>query len=323
MATINSGNINGVSPAKRGLPRTALWRMLAVVCTAAFVLAGCHSGDNEDHTSDTSSNNTHLIRMGFVPGPYRQEFEEGVAPQLKKEGYTIQYKEFADGIACNDALAHGEIDANIMQHPTYLASTNAQNGTHLQAIVEVPTPPMGLFSQKHPVPQGADNSSEKRKLTPPQNARVAVPDTAVNLLRVLRILHRIGWIDYNEQAKPDSISPRDVTANPYHLQFVQLDASQGPRALPDVDYAAIQGNFVISAGLKLSDALALEQRDPAFINVVVVNQPSLHKPFAKAIIDAYHSPFFKQKIEANPEFKGYMPPDYFTQSSDDGASSSH
>ncbi|MGJ8526494.1 hypothetical protein LMG33818_002245 [Halomonadaceae bacterium LMG 33818] len=317
MTTIKSSNLDGLSSAKKGLLRPALWRTIATVCTVAFVLAGCHSGDHEGHSNDTSSNNTHLIRMGFVPGPYRQEFEEGIAPQLKKEGYTIRYQEFADGIACNDALAHGEIDANIMQHPTYLASTNAQNGTHLKAIVEVPTPPMGLFSQKHPGPQNADGSPKKGVLTPPQNAQIAVPDTAVNLLRALRILHRIGWIDYNKQAKPDSISPRDVTANPYHLKFVQLDASQGPRALPDVDYAAIQGNFVISAGLKLSSALALEQRDPAFINVVAVNQPSLHKPFVKAIVDAYHSPFFKQKIEANPEFKGYIPPQYFSATSHD------
>nr|WP_051453898.1 MetQ/NlpA family ABC transporter substrate-binding protein [Paraburkholderia caribensis] len=38
-----------------------------------------------------------------------------------------------------------------------------------------------------------------------------------------------------------------------------LESAQSPRALEDVDSAAIQGNFAIASGHRLADALALEQ----------------------------------------------------------------
>lgn len=36
-----------------------------------------------------------------------------------------------------------------MQHEVYLKSYNERNGTDLVGVVQVPTPPMGLYSKKH------------------------------------------------------------------------------------------------------------------------------------------------------------------------------
>jgi|GEM_PF-6479475 len=44
-----------------------------------------------------------VIRIGFNPGPYKEQFEQGVAPWLIKQGYKIEYKDFSDGIQVNDA----------------------------------------------------------------------------------------------------------------------------------------------------------------------------------------------------------------------------
>ena len=43
-----------------------------------------------------------------------------------------------------------EIDANVMQHTIFLNSYNERQQTDLVGIVHVPTPPMGLYSKKHP-----------------------------------------------------------------------------------------------------------------------------------------------------------------------------
>ncbi|MED6101832.1 MetQ/NlpA family ABC transporter substrate-binding protein, partial [Klebsiella pneumoniae] len=68
-------------------------------------------------TSFYAAADAHLIRVGFNPGPYKEQFEKGVAPYLLSKGYKIEYKDFSDGIQVNDAVARGDIEANIMQHP--------------------------------------------------------------------------------------------------------------------------------------------------------------------------------------------------------------
>ena len=99
-------------------------------------------------TSFYAAADAHLIRVGFNPGPYKEQFEKGVAPYLLSKGYKIEYKDFSDGIQVNDAVARGDIEANIMQHPVYLKAINERLGIDNVGIVQVPTPPMGLYGGK-------------------------------------------------------------------------------------------------------------------------------------------------------------------------------
>ena len=45
-------------------------------------------------TSFYAAADEHLIRVGFNPGPYKEQFEKGVAPYLLSKGYKIEYKDF-------------------------------------------------------------------------------------------------------------------------------------------------------------------------------------------------------------------------------------
>jgi NlpA lipoprotein len=45
-----------------------------------------------------------------------------------------------------------------------------------------------------------------------------------------------------------------------------LESAQAPRALDEVDFAAIQGNFAIYSGLKPTNAFALEKMATPYIN---------------------------------------------------------
>ena len=53
------------------------------------------------------------LRVGFMPGPYRDAFTNGIEPQLKKLGYTVKYVEFSQGVQPNDAVERGQIDADL------------------------------------------------------------------------------------------------------------------------------------------------------------------------------------------------------------------
>ncbi len=246
--------------------------------------------------ADTS----HELRIGFVPGPYADEFKLGVEPQLRQKGYSIKYIEFSTGLEANQAVYKGDIAADVMQHSVYLKSYNDRNGTDLVGVVQVPTPPMGLYSKKHHALTDVKAGST-----------VAVPNDPVNLERALKILQSIGWIKIKPNANPVDVTEQDVIANPAGIKIVPLESAQAPRALDDVDFSAIQGNFAIFSGYKLTDALALEQMTPPYINQVAVRAGNKAAPATVAIVDAYQSKSFQQAILGSHFYDGFRLPEYF------------
>jgi D-methionine transport system substrate-binding protein len=240
------------------------------------------------------------LKVGFMPGPYRDAFAKGIAPQLEKKGYTIQYVEFSQGVQPNDAVERGQIDANIFQHTIYLEANNKSQQFDLVPIVHVPTPPMGLYSKRW-----------KTLAEVPEGATVTIPQDPVNAARALRILSAAGWVTIKPGVDAINISERDLSANPKKLKIVPLDAAQAPRSLDDVDLSAIQGNFAIACGLKLTESLKLEDMTLPYVNVVAVKRGNKDATFAQDIVAAYKSPEFRKFFEANPVWKGYRLPDYF------------
>ncbi|MBB3001787.1 D-methionine transport system substrate-binding protein [Paraburkholderia tropica] len=249
------------------------------------------------HAADTAPR---VLRVGFVPGPYADEFREGVEPQLKRKGYTVQYVNFSTGLEANQAVWHDEIAADVMQHSVYLKAYNDRNGTDLVGVVQVPTPPMGLYSTRHHA-----LSDVKR------GATVAVPNDPVNLERALKILQAVGWVRIRENPNPVDVSEHDVIANPAGIRIVPLDTAQAPRALEDVDFAAIQGNFAISSGHKLTEALALENMQSPYVNQVVVKASNRNSQATADIVAAYRADAFRTAILRNATYQGYRLPDYF------------
>ncbi len=239
------------------------------------------------------------IKVGFVPGPYVDGFKAGVEPELKKKGYTVRYFEFSTGLEANTAVFKNDIDANVMQHTVFLNSYNDRQNTDLAGIVQVPTPPMGLYSKKH---------AKGEAIKP--GTSVAVPNDPVNLQRALWILRDLGWIEIKD-SKPMDVTELDVIKNPSGIRIVPLENAQAPRVLPDVDYAAIQGNFAIYSGLKLTDAIALEKMGPPYVNVVAVRKGNADAEWAKDIVAAYRSEGFKTAIRSDKFHEGFTLPDYF------------
>jgi len=240
------------------------------------------------------------IRIGFNPGPYKEQFQKGVEPYLVKKGYKVEYKDFSDGVQVNDAVSRGNIDANIMQHPVYMQSVNERLGINNIGIVQVPTPPMGLYSEKI-----------KTLETPKPGTVISVPNQAPNEYRAALVLQDLGWIKLRPDSDPATFSQKFISENPYKIVFKEMDNAQQVRALPDVDFGLIQGNFAVSSGMKLSSALQLEKPTDKFINVVTIAGKNKDAEFAKDIVDGYHSDDFKNYIRTHQQYDGYMLPEYF------------
>jgi D-methionine transport system substrate-binding protein len=265
-------------------------RFLLSAFLAIGALAGAHSYAAEPSKPE--------LKVGFVPGPYIDEFKVGVRPELEKKGYRIRYFEFSTGLEANNAVFKGEIDADVMQHTVFLNSYNERQNTDLVGIVHVPTPPMGLYSKKH-----APGTPIKPGST------VAVPNDPVNLQRALWILRDLGLVEIRD-SKPVDVSELDVIKNPGGIKIVPLEAAQAPRALDDVDFAAIQGNFAIYSGLKLTNAFALEKMTTPYINVVAVKRGNAESAWAQDIVAGYKSETFKTAIRSDRFYDGFTLPDY-------------
>ncbi|MCU1438649.1 MAG: lipoprotein [Naasia sp.] len=270
--------------------------------TAALLLAvtACGGGGAAQSTESGPAAAKTDITVGFNPGPYSEMFQDGIVPLLEAEGYSVESQEFTDGIVVNVAVSTGEIDANIMQHPVYLDFINAQEGISNAALVQVPTPRMALFG-------GKSSSVDDVK----DGATVSVPNSPSNLYRGLLILRDLGWIDFEDVDDPNTADISIITDNPHNLDIVAIENAQQVPALQDVDYATIQGNFIVAGGLDHDDALAVEDQPLQFSNVVAVREEDVESDWAQAIKAAYESDEFIDYVESDPQYDGYNLPAWF------------
>ncbi|MET0672591.1 MAG: MetQ/NlpA family ABC transporter substrate-binding protein [Microbacterium pygmaeum] len=267
----------------------------------ALILTACSGGTATPAASeDAAAPEPTSIKIGFNPGPYLEMFQDGIQPVLEEEGYTVETVDFTDGIVVNVAVSTGEIDANIMQHPVYMDFVNAQEGIDNAALVQIPTPNMALFGGKlSSLDDVADGST------------VTVPNAPSNLYRALLVLRDIGWVDFDDVDDPNTADLSIITDNPKNLNITPIENAQQVPALQDVDYAVIQGNFIVAGGLDYDDALAVEDQPIEFSNIVAVRAEDVDTDWAQAIKAAYESPEFIDYITSNPQYGGYNLPAWF------------
>ncbi|SDH14667.1 MetQ/NlpA family ABC transporter substrate-binding protein [Microbacterium pygmaeum] len=283
--------------------RTSRKALLGTAAAAiALILTACSGGGTASPAAseDGAGPEPTSIKIGFNPGPYLEMFQDGIRPVLEEEGYAVETVDFTDGIVVNVAVSTGEIDANIMQHPVYMDFVNAQEGIDNAALVQVPTPNMALFGGKlSSLDDVADGST------------VTVPNAPSNLYRALLVLRDIGWVDFDDVDDPNTADLSIITDNPKNLNITPIENAQQVPALQDVDYAVIQGNFIVAGGLDYDDALAVEDQPIEFSNIVAIRAEDVETDWAQAIKAAYESPEFIDYITSDPQYGGYNLPAWF------------
>ena len=112
---------------------------------------------------------------------------------------------------------------------------------------------------------------------------IAVPNDPTNEGRALLLLQAYGLITVDENAGITA-TVADITENPLNIEFVEVEAALVPNALPDVDYAAINGNYALAA--ELPAALLYENAASPDVNVVSVNEADKDSDKAKVLAAA-------------------------------------
>jgi len=203
-----------------------------------------------------------------------------------KEADIVVYNEY---VQPNIAVDTGELDANFFQHYPYLESFNEERGTKVVSAGVTHYEPFGIYAGK--VSSLADLKD---------GAKIAVPNDVTNEARALQLLAAQGLIKIKDGAGLTA-TKNDIVENPKNIELLEVEAAQVPRSLKDVDVAVINGNYAIEAGLKVKDALAVEDASSeaanTYANIIAVKEGNEKSEAILALLDAIHSPEVKKFIE--------------------------
>lgn len=250
---------------------------LALTLVLALGLTACGGG------SDSKT-----IKVGATPAPHA-EILEVVQDILAKDGYTLEIVEYDDYVTPNTSLEDGSLDANYFQHITYMNEFNVEHGTHLVSAASIHYEPFGLYAGK---------CASLAELA--DGAQIAVPNDGTNEARALLLLEQEGLIKLKDGVGL-SATKSDVAENPHNYDIVELEARLLSTTLKDVDVAVINGNYAIDAGLKVSDALAVEANDgaaaEAYVNVLAVKEGNENNAAIQALVKALQSDEVRTFIE--------------------------
>ena len=232
------------------------------------------------------------LKVGASVTPHA-EILNAVKDELKAAGYDLEVVEFTDYVLPNTALEQGDLDANYFQHTPYLENFNEENGTHLVAVGKVHYEPFGIYAGK-----AADLSAI------PDGGSIAIPNDGTNEARALLLLEAQGLIKLKEGIT-FTATVLDIAENPRNLSIKEIEAAQLARSLQDVDAAVINGNYAIQAGLKVKDALAIEDKDSiaadTYANVLVVKEGHENDDGTKALLAALQSDTARKFMEEKYE----------------------
>jgi D-methionine transport system substrate-binding protein len=270
------------------LPQTLVKLLLAATTGAALVMStGACAQDKP-------------IKVGVIAGPDSQTWQVVKKVAKRKEGLDIEVVEFNDYVQPNAALDAGDLDANAFQHQPYLDSQIRQRGYKIVNVGLTYISPLGIYAKKL-----------KSLKDLPQGAKVSLPNDPSNENRALLLLQTQGVIKLKAGAGANgsNATPLDIESNPKKIKLVELDAAQLPRSLDDVDAAAINTNYALSAGLQpVKDAIAREDVHSPYANLIAVRTQDKNKPWVKKLVAAYQSPEVRQFIDK--EFKGAVVPSF-------------
>ena len=235
------------------------------------------------------------LKLGVMGGD-EEEIAEVAQKVAAREGLEIKIVTFSDYTIPNEALEHGDLDANAFQHKPYLDAQIAARGYHIVPIGFTIVEPIGFYSSKH-------KSFDQL----PEGAQIGIPNDPSNGGRALNLLAAHGLIKLKSGV---GLNPTvlDIVENPKKVSIKEVDAAQLSKYLPDLDGAIINTNYAIGAGLDpKKDALIQESRTGnPYGNFIAVRAVDRDKPVFKKLVSAYQSKEVSDFLQT--KFKGAILP---------------
>lgn len=284
---------------------SALRQLIAIAVAAALVIVAVVFWNlgRLSVTSESSgaSGPKQTVTVGIV-GNSDEEVWKAVQSELDREnaGIEVKLRVFQDAIYANQALANGELDLTACQHYAFLEQEEKQHDYDFTVIGDGFITPMNLYSKRY------HSVDEFRP-----GDRIAIPSNASNTGRALKVLDAAGLIRLKDATK-ENPTVDDIASNPSGVKIELTDPAAIVNLLPDFAAGITNTNFIIDAGMKVTDAVYQAPIDPGnkafhpYINVVVANTKDKDDPRLTAVIKAYHTKAVADAI--NAYYKGSVVP---------------
>lgn len=268
-------------------------KFTSVLATAGLALsvAACSTS-----SGGSSADADKPLTVVASPTPHAQILEYVQKNLADKAGLKLNVKVVTDYVTPNTAVQDGSADADYFQHVPYLDDFNKKHGTSVVSVETVHLEPLGLYSKK------VKSATELA-----DGATVGIPNDATNEGRALKLLADNKVITLKDGAGT-AATPADVTGNPKHLKWKELDAAQLPRSRADLDGAVINGNYALDSGLHpATDAILLEKAEGnPYANILAVKKGKENDPRVQKLAQLLHSDEVKKYIADT--FKGSVVP---------------
>ena len=270
--------------------------IVLTVAIAVLAFAGCGSTAATTATEAPAATEAATaapvtITVGASSTPHAEILEQAKAA-LAEEGYELKIVVYDDYVLPNKALADGELDANYFQHTPYLNSYNASNGTDLVSAALIHYEPFGIYGN------GVDDLT---KLA--DGATILIPADDSNETRALFLLQQEGLITLPADASAETgVTTLDITDNGgYDIQAIQADTVPAQLANSNAGtIAVINGNYALQAGLKIADALAIEDASGAaaqtYANIIACRAGEENSEKLQALVKALQTDAVKDYI---------------------------
>jgi D-methionine transport system substrate-binding protein len=275
--------------------KTAISILLSVAFLATL---GCGGGEKKPAASVPAQKKE--LKYRVMPTATSDLFEAGVKPLLEKKGYKLTPVKIKDSIQREIALDEGNIDFHVDAHAAWINAVNKSKGTHLVAILPLPTVPTGIYAgKKTDLKQIANGDT------------VAIPNDASNLARSYQLLERLGWIKLDEKKDKDHVTAKDIISNPKNLKFQEMKGPSINAIKTDVAFIILRGSDAYNAKLDFNTVLFAESSDSMKDSMRIalcIAEKNKNAAWVKDIIAAYKSPEFKEFTKKNGTF--WILPDY-------------
>lgn len=293
-------------------------KTLALILALALgiALAACGGGNSSSPAADNAGSDapaaasgapaasdapteTVTLKIGASPAPHA-EILGHAAELLQAQGIELEIVQFDDYVIPNTALDEGSLDANYFQHLPYLTNFNAERGLTLVSAGAIHYEPLGVYAGK---------SNDLTSV--PEGAVIGIPDDATNGGRALLLLQEQGVLKLRDGITLDTFRNAEsinfteydgIAENPHNVKIEALTAANLPAALPDLDFAVINGNYALPAGIANLQLAAEDESGEAaqvFANVVAVRAGDEDRPEIKALIEVLKSDEMKAWITEN------------------------
>lgn len=270
-------------PAPRARPDETRWIALAFALILLLSLTSCGGQAASPHEARDRTIKLIASDLWIIP-----QIIGVLQKEVAKQGYVLDWVVVNDIIQPNKLVDDGTADANMFQHEPYFNQFVQDHG--LRNITR------GFYT--YFVPSGIFSKKYKSLDQIPDGATFGIPVDPANNGRALFMLRDKGLLQLRDGIEVTHASQKDITGNPHHFKFKEVDQLMQQRTLEDVDAGFLFLNYAIMIGFNpMRDALALEDpHTPVYRGIVAIRKDLVGAPKIRALQNAFASDALKQLL---------------------------